>query len=70
MIKEDIARNTPKKGVNVCGYDDEENVGERYYLIKNFASVGEAKSFAEQRKKEEPSEEIVMIDRHGVMVGV
>ena len=50
MIKEDIARNTPKKGVN--------------------ASVGEAKSFAEQRKKEEPSEEIVMIDRHGVMVGV
>ena len=70
MIKQDIARVTPKKGVNVCGYDDDEQVGQRYYLIKNFPDDKQAAVFAQQRAKEEPDEEVVIVDGKGHLKAV
>ena len=70
MIKQDIMRNAPKKGINVCGYDDDEDVGQRYYIIKNFADPAEAQKFAQQRAREEPDEEVVTIDPKGVVKSV
>lgn len=70
MIKQDIMRNAPKKGINVCGYDDDEDVGQRYYLIKNFADPDEAQKFAQQRAREEPDEEVVTIDPKGAVKSV
>ena len=70
MIKQDIARVTPKKGVNVCGYDDDEQVGQRYYLIKNFVDGKQAAVWAAKRAKEEPDEEVVIVDGTGALTVV
>ena len=41
----EVKRVTPKKGVNVCIYDDYEDVGNKLETIANFDTVEEAQSF-------------------------
>ena len=42
---EEVKRVTPKSGVNVCIYDDYEDVGNRLETIANFNTVEEAQKF-------------------------
>lgn len=51
IIKEQL-RVTPKKGFNVCIYDDHANVGDRLTVVKHTNTAEEAREIAKTLKGE------------------
>jgi len=61
---EEVERATPTTGVNVCIYDDFEDVGDKLEVISNFDTVEEAQNFIDNYEGEE---ELVMYESEGMV---
>ena len=61
---DEVERATPTTGVNVCIYDDFEDVGDKLEVISNFDTVEEAQNFID---KYEGEEELVMYESEGMV---
>jgi len=47
VIKEQL-RSTPKKGFNICVYDDYAKLGERLSVVRHTKTLGEAQEIAKK----------------------
>ena len=58
---DEVKRATPEKGVNVCIFDDFEDVGEKLTVIEHFDTVEEAQKFIDEYEDEDDDEETELI---------